>query len=73
MEGYIRGLRVDGGSHEAGAVGLAGLNGGQTGAGTGDLTSAVVTTAAGTLLNVDGAGHNGGSERKDGSDLHFDG
>jgi len=66
-------LRDDGGGLEAGAVGLAGLNGGQAGAGAGDLTSTVVTTAAGTLLEVDSAGHDGGSERKDGSDLHFGG
>lgn len=62
--GYARSIRNDGGSHEAGAVGLAGLNGGETSTGTGDLTSAVVTTA--TL------GNSGGDERQDNSGLHCD-
>lgn len=62
--------RGDGGQLEAGAVGLAGLDGRQAGAGTGDLASAVVGSAS-TL--VEGAGHDGGSEGEDDGDLHLDG
>jgi hypothetical protein len=63
-------LRGDGGLLEAGAVGLAGLDGQETLAGTGDLTGAVVG-GAGTL--VEGASHDGGSKGEDGGDLHLDG
>lgn len=64
MRVYARSIRDDGGGHEAGAVGLAGLNGGETSTGTGDLTSTVVTTAA--------LGNSGGNEREDDGGLHLD-
>ncbi len=69
---HLHRVRDDSRLHELGAVGLAGLDGLQAIAGTGDGAGAVVTTAvAGTGL--DGAGERGSDEREDNGGLHLDG
>lgn len=65
----LRSVRNDNGGHKAGAVGLARSDGQQTGAGAGDLTSAVVGVAS-TLLEASGQG--GGGERQNNGGLHLD-
>jgi hypothetical protein len=63
-------LGGDSGLLEAGAVGLAGLNGLEVTAGTSDGTVAVVAVAAGTHL--EGTSHGRGGEGQNGEDLHLD-
>jgi hypothetical protein len=63
-------LGGDGGSLEAGAVGLAGSAGEEVTTGTGDGTVAVVSVAAITHLN--GTSHGHGGEGQDSEDLHRD-
>ena len=67
----VRSIRDDGGLHEVGAVGLAGGDGRETITGTGDLTSAVVTTAV-TITGLNGASDGSGDERQNNGGLHFD-
>lgn len=66
----VRGRGGDDGQLEAGAVGLARGEGQEAGAGTGDLTVAVVASA-GTLLEDRAEGK--ASEGEDDGGLHFDG
>lgn len=69
--GHLHSGGGDGGLQEAGAVGGPDAEGGETIAGTGDGTVAVVA-GAGTLLDSD-VGERNGHEGQDGSELHFDG
>lgn len=68
MSEDLRSVWGNGGSHEAGAVGLARGDVQKTSSGTGNLTGTVVAIAS-TLLHD--ASHGDGGEGKNNSGLHF--
>lgn len=69
---FLRGLGDDGSSHEAGAVGLARLNGLQSTTGTGNLASAVIGVASTGTGSLHKASHGNGNERQDNGGLHLE-